>query len=41
METTMQKATDMGAMGYLVKASLSLQQLGDQVMAFLEQIDKK
>jgi two-component system, OmpR family, phosphate regulon response regulator PhoB len=36
MDTTMQKANDLGAAGYLVKASLSLQQLGDQVIAFLE-----
>ncbi len=38
IETTMQKAKDLGAMGYLVKASLSLQELGDRVIAFLDGI---
>jgi CheY-like chemotaxis protein len=36
IESTIQKALDLGAVGYLVKASLSLQQLGDQVLSFLE-----
>jgi CheY-like chemotaxis protein len=36
IEATIQKALDLGAVGYLVKASLSLQQLGDQVLSFLE-----
>ncbi len=36
IESTIQKALDLGAVGYLVKASLSLQQLGDQVISFLE-----
>jgi CheY-like chemotaxis protein len=36
IDATMQKAKDRGAAGYLVKASLSLQQLGDQVIAYLE-----
>ncbi len=36
VEPTIQKAKDLGAAGYLVKASLSLQQLGDQVISFLE-----
>jgi CheY-like chemotaxis protein len=40
IETAMQKAKDLGAIGYLVKADLSLQQLGDQVIAFLEGIEK-
>ena len=38
VESTIQKALDLGAAGYLVKASLSLQQLGDQVIAYLEGI---
>jgi CheY-like chemotaxis protein len=41
IEATMQKAKDLGAAGYLVKASLSLQQLGDQVISFLEEIENK
>ena len=36
IDATMQKAKDRGAAGYLVKASLSLQQLGDEVIAYLE-----
>jgi DNA-binding response OmpR family regulator len=40
IETTMQKAQDLGAIGYLVKADLSLQQLGDRVIAFLDGIEK-
>lgn len=36
VEPTIQKAKDLGAAGYLVKASLSLQQLGDQVISYLE-----
>ncbi len=35
-DTKVQKATALGAAGYLVKASLSLQELGDKVMAYLE-----
>jgi two-component system, OmpR family, phosphate regulon response regulator PhoB len=38
VESTIQKALDLGAVGYLVKASLSLQQLGDRVIAYLEGI---
>jgi CheY-like chemotaxis protein len=38
IESTIQKALDLGAVGYLVKASLSLQQLGDRVIAYLEGI---
>jgi CheY-like chemotaxis protein len=41
IETTMQKAKDLGAAGYLVKASLSLQELGDHVIAFLEDVGGK
>jgi two-component system, OmpR family, alkaline phosphatase synthesis response regulator PhoP len=40
IESTIQKALDLGAMGYLVKASLSLQQLGDRVLSYLEGIGK-
>jgi len=36
-DATIQKARAMGAIGYLVKASLSLQELGDRVMAYLEE----
>jgi CheY-like chemotaxis protein len=36
IETAVQKARALGAVGYLVKASLSLQELGDRVIAFLE-----
>jgi len=38
IEATMQKARDLGAIGYLVKASLSLQELGNRVIAFLDSI---
>jgi CheY-like chemotaxis protein len=38
IESTIQKAMDLGATGYLVKASLSLQQLGDRVISYLEGI---
>jgi len=36
IESDMQKAKDLGAIGYLVKASLSLQELGDRVAAYIE-----
>jgi len=36
-ETAVQRARALGAIGYLVKASLSLQELGDRVVAFLEE----
>ena len=36
-DSSLQKAKDLGAIGYLVKASLSLQELGDHVISFLEQ----
>ena len=37
IDTDIQKAKSLGAIGYLVKASLSLQELGDKVLAFLEE----
>jgi two-component system, OmpR family, alkaline phosphatase synthesis response regulator PhoP len=37
VEADVQRAKDLGAIGYLVKASLSLQELGDRVIAFLEE----
>jgi CheY-like chemotaxis protein len=37
VEADVQKAKDLGAVGYLVKASLSLQELGDKVLAYLEE----
>jgi CheY-like chemotaxis protein len=36
LETDMQRAMELGAAGYMVKASLSLQQLGDHVISFLK-----
>jgi CheY-like chemotaxis protein len=36
VDTTVQKAKELGAVGYLVKASLSLQELGDRVLSYLE-----
>jgi CheY-like chemotaxis protein len=36
IETKVQKAKALGAVGYLVKASLSLQELGDRVFSYLE-----
>lgn len=41
IEADIQKAKELGATGYLVKASLSLQELGDRVVAFLEQAGHK
>jgi CheY-like chemotaxis protein len=35
LDSDLQKAKDLGAAGYLVKASLSLKELGDQVMSFI------
>jgi CheY-like chemotaxis protein len=35
IDTKVQKATALGAVGYLVKASLSLQELGDKVLSYL------
>lgn len=35
IETSIQKARELGAIGYLVKASLSLRELGDRILAYL------
>jgi two-component system, OmpR family, alkaline phosphatase synthesis response regulator PhoP len=37
VEADVQRAKTLGAIGYLVKASLSLQELGDRVISFLEE----
>jgi len=37
VEADVQRAKELGAAGYLVKASLSLKELGDQVIAFLQE----
>jgi two-component system response regulator AtoC len=37
VDSDIQQAKALGAIGYLVKASLSLQELGDRVISFLEQ----
>jgi len=37
IEADVQRAKELGAAGYLVKASLSLRELGDRVLEFLEQ----
>jgi CheY-like chemotaxis protein len=37
VNSNIQKAKELGAAGYLVKASLSLQELGDRVFSFLEE----
>lgn len=37
IEADVQRAKALGAVGYLVKASLSLRELGDRVIGFLEQ----
>jgi CheY-like chemotaxis protein len=39
LDSDLQKAKDLGAAGYLVKASLSLKELGDQVMSFIPKKD--
>ena len=41
VEADVQRAQALGAIGYLVKASLSLQELGDRVISFLEENDPK
>ena len=41
IEADIKKAKEMGAAGYLVKASLSLQELADRVVSFLEQAGHK
>jgi two-component system alkaline phosphatase synthesis response regulator PhoP len=37
IDAKVQKAKELGAIGYLVKASLSLQELGDKVVSYLEE----
>jgi two-component system, OmpR family, alkaline phosphatase synthesis response regulator PhoP len=37
VEADVQRAKALGAVGYLVKASLSLQELGDRVISFLKE----
>ena len=37
VEADMARAKTLGAVGYLVKASLSLQEVGDRVISFLEE----
>ena len=39
LDSDLQKAKDLGAAGYLVKASLSLKELGDRVMSFIPKKD--
>lgn len=41
IEADVQRAKALGAVGYLVKASLSLRELGDRVIGFLEQAGTK
>ena len=36
LEADMQKAKELGAVGYLIKASLTLRELGDRVLEFIE-----
>ena len=40
IESDVQKARALGAVGYLVKAALSLRELGDRVVGFLEDAGK-
>jgi two-component system alkaline phosphatase synthesis response regulator PhoP len=40
IEADVQKANALGAVGYLVKAALSLRELGDKVIGFLEEAGK-
>ena len=40
VEADVQRAKELGAIGYLVKASLSLKELGDQVTAYPQERDK-
>jgi DNA-binding response OmpR family regulator len=37
VDSNIQKAKELGAAGYLVKASLSLRELGDRVLSYLEE----
>lgn len=39
LEADMQKAKELGAAGYLIKASMSLKELADHVMGFLQERD--
>ena len=41
IDADIEKAKAVGAIGYLVKASLSLQELGDRVISFLEEAGHK
>jgi CheY-like chemotaxis protein len=41
VDADIEKAKAVGAIGYLVKASLSLQELGDRVISFLEEAGHK
>jgi DNA-binding response OmpR family regulator len=41
MDSDLQQASALGAIGYLVKASMSLQELGDRVIAFLKEAGKQ
>jgi len=41
IDSDLQQARSLGAIGYLVKASMSLQELGDRVLSFLEEAGKK
>jgi CheY-like chemotaxis protein len=36
LDTDMQRAMELGAAGYMIKASLSLQELGDHVLSFIK-----
>jgi CheY-like chemotaxis protein len=40
IETDVQKVSALGAVGYLVKSALSLRELGDRVIGFLEEAGK-
>jgi len=40
MDSDLQRAKSLGAIGYLVKASMSLQELGDRVLSYLEEAGK-
>jgi CheY-like chemotaxis protein len=41
VDADIQRAKALGAIGYLVKASLSLQELGDRVLSYLEEAGYK
>lgn len=40
IDTDVEKTMELGAIGYLVKASLSLQELGDRVLAYINKADE-